>query len=495
VNGRIRKLAVTAIVLLASLVIGTTYWQAWAAGDLADRQDNAIQRVAQFKVQRGLIYAADGTPLAANRVRKLNGQTYFFRRYPAGSLTSDIVGYSTQSRSRAGLERSQNDFLTASNAHLSTVLRRTLERLEGKTIKGNNLVLTLRPGAQRLAQKALDGNCGAVVALDPETGKVLVMATSPRYDPNLVERHFDQIAKRAHANCSSAAPLVNRATAGLFTPGSSFKILTAAAALDSGKFKPDSTFYDPGYCTEYGKRVYNFADQSGPEQFGTVTLSTALQHSINAVFCEVGKKLGARKILEYAKRFGFYSAPPLETPDDERRASGLYQKGRLFYPKHDYQVDPGRLAFGQERLGVTPLQMAMLTAAIANHGVLMRPYVVDRVESHGGGIVSRTKPKKLGTPISAETAAEVTRMMESVVTGGTGTAAQIPGVAVAGKTGTAETGVSHRNTTWFVSFAPADHPKVAVAVVLENQTSTGGVTAAPIAKTIMEALLPPKRRS
>jgi penicillin-binding protein A len=495
VNGRIRRLAVTAIVLLASLVIGTTYWQAWAAGDLADRQDNAIQRVAQFKVQRGLIYAADGTPLAANRVRKVNGQTYFFRRYPAGSLASNVVGYSTQSRSRAGLERSQNDFLTASNAHLSTVLRRTLDRLEGKTIKGNNLVLTLRPGAQRLAQQALDGNCGAVVALEPETGKVLVMATSPRYDPNLVERHFDQIARRAHGNCSSAAPLVNRATAGLFTPGSSFKILTAAAALDSGTFKPDSSFYDPGYCTEYGKRVYNFADQSGPEQFGNVTLAAALQHSINAVFCEVGKRLGARKILEYAKRFGFYSAPPLETPDDERRASGLYQKGRLFYPKHDYQVDPGRLAFGQERLGVTPLQMAMLTAAIANHGVLMRPYVVDRVESHGGGIVSRTKPKKLGTPISPETAAEVTKMMESVVTGGTGTAAQIPGVAVAGKTGTAETGVSHRNTTWFVSFAPADHPRVAVAVVLENQTSTGGQTAAPIAKTVMEALLPPRRRS
>jgi len=495
VNGRIRNLAVTAIVLLSALVIGATYWQAWAVGDLADRQDNAIQRVAQFKIQRGLIYAADGTPLAANRVRKLNGETYFFRRYPAGSLASDAVGYSTQYRSRAGLERSENDFLTASNAHLSTVVRRTLDRLEGKTVKGNNLVLTLKPGAQRLAQRALDDNCGAVIALDPSSGKVLVMATSPRYDPNLVERHFDLIAKRARGNCSSPAPLVNRTTAGLFTPGSSFKILTAAAALDSGKFRPDSTFYDPGYCTEYGKRVYNFADQSGPEQFGRVSLSQALQHSINAVFCEVGKRLGARKILEYAKRFGFYSAPPLETPEDERRASGLYQKGKLFYPKHDYQVDPGRLAFGQERLEVTPLQMAMLTAAIANDGVLMRPYVVDRIESPGGGLVARTKPKQLGRPITPQTAAELTAMMESVVSGGTGTAAQLPGVAVAGKTGTAETGVSHRNTTWFVSFAPADSPKVAVAVVLENQTSTGGQTAAPIARTVMQALLPPKRSS
>jgi peptidoglycan glycosyltransferase len=490
VNPRIRNVAVAAVVLLSALVVGATYWQVWAAGGLADRQDNAIQRVAQFKIERGIIYAADGTVLAANRVRKVNGQTYYFRRYPAGPLASTVVGYSTQSRARAGLERSQNDFLTASNAHLSTVLRRTLDGLEGKTVKGNTLVLTLRPGAQRLAQKAADGNCGAVVALEPSTGKVLVMATSPTYDPNLVERHFDVIGRRAHANCASPAPLLNRATAGLYTPGSSFKILTAAAAIDSGTFTPDSTFYDPGYCTEYGKPVSNFADQSGPERFGTVTLAQALQHSINAVFCEVGKKLGARKILEYAKRFGFYSLPPLETPDNERRASGLYDHGHLFFPKHDFQVDPGRLAFGQERLGVTPLQMAMLTQAIANDGALMRPYVVERVEAPGGGVVYRTKPKQLGRPIKPETAAALAKMMESVVTGGTGTAAQISGVAVAGKTGTAETGVSHRNTTWFVSFAPVDNPKVVVAVVLENQTSVGGLTAAPIARTVMQALLP-----
>jgi peptidoglycan glycosyltransferase len=490
VNPRIRNVAVTAIVLLSALVVGATYWQAWAVGDLAAKQDNAIQRVAQFKIERGLIYATDGTVLAANRLRKQHGQTYYFRRYPSRGLAADVVGYSTQSRARAGLERSLNDFLTSSNAHLSTVLRRTLDRIEGKTVKGNSLVLTIRPGAQALAQRALDGNCGAVVALEPATGKVLVMATSPTYDPNLVEGRFNQIAKRGRANCSSPAPLVNRATAGLFTPGSSFKILTAAAALDSGEFRPDSSFYDPGYCVEYGKRVYNFADQSGPEQFGRVTLAQALQHSINAVFCEVGKRLGARKLLEYAKRFGFYSPPPLETPDNERQASGLYKDGKLFFPKHDFQVDPGRLAFGQERLGVTPLQMAMVTAAIANGGRLMRPYVVDRIQKPGGGVLSRTKPKELGRPISAETAAAVARMMESVVSGGTGTAAQIPGVAVAGKTGTAETGINHRNTTWFVSFAPAGDPKVVVAVVLENQTSTGGQTAAPIARTVMQALLP-----
>jgi peptidoglycan glycosyltransferase len=488
VNNQIRRLSVVAVLLLASLIVATTYWQAWAAGDLADRQDNAIATVAQFKIDRGKISTENGTLLATNRKVTVNGETYYFRRYPTGSLASNVVGYSTQSRFRTGLERSMNDYLTASNAHLSTVLDRTLDTLEGSTIKGNNLVLTLNPDAQYLANKALASNCGAAVALDPSTGKVLVMATSPGYNPNQVEKDFGAISK-IRANCASPAPLVNRATAGLFTPGSTFKVVTAAAALDSGTYTLDSTFDDPGYCTEYGKKVSNFADQNGPEVFGHVNFTQALQHSINAVFCQIGQKLGPLKILDYARKFGFYQPPPLETPSAERRASGLYNGNRLFSPKTNNQVDPGRLAFGQERLSVTPLQMAMVAAGIANKGVVMKPYVVDRVEAPGGDVVTRTKPQVYSHAIKPQTAADLTTMMEAVVDAGTGTAAQIPGVKVAGKTGTAETGVSHRNTTWFVAFAPADHPKVAVAVALENQTGVGGTTAAPIAKTIMQALL------
>ena len=487
-NTQIRNLSLVAVVLLVALIVGTTYWQTWAAAGLADRQDNAIQRVAQFKIKRGKILASDATVLATNVAKKDNGQTFYFRRYPTGPLASDVVGYSTQVRSRAGLERSENDYLTASNAHLKTVLDRTLDRLKGVTIKGNDLVLTLKPNVQFLAERALDGKCGAAVALEPSTGRVLAVATSPRYNPNLVEGHFNLI-NRVQADCTPASPLLNRATAGLFTPGSAFKIVTAAAALDTGAYKPDSTFHDNGYCVEFGRKVSNFADQNGPEVFGTVDFTEALQHSINAVFCEIGKKLGALKILDYARRFGFYSVPPLETPVNERAPSGLYQNQKLFSPKHDYQVDPGRLAFGQERLGVTPLQMAMVTAAIANGGVVMRPYLVDKVLAPDKTVVTSTKPHELGRAIKPETAAELTRMMEAVVTGGTGTTAKIPGVAVAGKTGTAETGVSHVNTTWFVCFAPADAPKYAVAVVLENQHGTGGQTAAPIAKTILQALL------
>jgi len=355
-------------------------------------------------------------------------------------------------------------------------------------------VTTLDAKAQALADRLLAGQCGAAVALEPATGRVLVMASAPTYDPNLVERHFDQIAN-VHANCRPAAPLLNRATNGLYTPGSTFKVVTAAAALDTGRFREDSEFDDPGYCIEYGKRVYNFADQSGPEVFGHVSLAEALQHSINAVFCNLGKALGPLIVLDYAKRFGFYSVPPLETPANERAPSGLYNHTRLFRPEHGYQVDPGRLAFGQERLLTTPLQMAMVTSAIGNGGLVMRPYVVERVVGPDRHTVARTKPQDLGRAIKPQTAATLTSMMEAVVSGGTGTAAQIPGVRVAGKTGTAETGVSHRNTTWFICFAPAEAPRVAVAVALENQEGTGGATAAPIAKELMQALLSERSNS
>ena len=489
-NRQIVRVSVVALVLLASLVVGTTYWQTWAASSLKDRQDNAIQRVAQFTIRRGLVYASDGTLLAARRAEKVRGQTFYFRRYPAGDLASQVVGYSTQSRSRAGLERSENDYLTASNSHLNTVFRRTLDKLKGTTVTGNNLVLTIRPQAQKVALDALGSNCGAAVALEPSTGRVLVMASSPTYNPNLVEGRFDAIARQARgANCASPSPLVNRATAGLYTPGSTFKVITAAAALDTGTYTPESTFDDPGYCIEYGKKVSNFADQSGPEVFGHVDFPTALEHSINAVFCEIGKKLGPLPILDYARRFGFYSDPPLETPSDERVPSGLYDHGRLFRPRDPNQVDPGRLAFGQERMQVTPLQMAMVVAGIANGGVVMDPYVVEKITAPNGSTVTRTHPHALRQAIKPETASELTSMMERVVRSGTGTAAQISGVAVAGKTGTAETGVAGTNTTSFIAFAPADDPKVAVAVYLENQHGVGGQTAAPIAKQIMEALL------
>jgi peptidoglycan glycosyltransferase len=489
-NRQIARLALVGIGLVAALIVATTYWQTWATAGLADRQDNEIQRVAQFSIKRGLIRAADGTILATNRKRRVAGQTLYFRRYPQHGLFAHIVGYSTQSRSRSGLEASENDYLTGSNANLHTVLDTTLNRIRGATIKGNDLWLTLRPGAQRVAMEQLAGKCGSVVALDVRTGAVLAAASRPTFDPNLVESNFGAI-NNIRASCSPPAPLLNRATDGLFVPGSIFKVVTSAAALDSGRYTIDSRFVDRGYCIEYGKQVRNFGDMSGPEVFGSVDFLQALEHSINAVFCEIGKTIGAGRILGTSKQFGFYADPPLETPGNERSPSGLYNHGRLFYPKNpSTQVDPGRLAFGQERMLTTPLQMAMVAGAVANHGVVMKPYVVGRVTGPGGGVIKRTHPEKYRRAMRTSTANDITRMMEAVVTGGTGTAAQIPGIQVAGKTGTAETGgAGTLNTTWFIAFAPANAPRVAIAVVLQNQTGAGGTTAAPIAKAVMQALL------
>lgn len=488
-NRSVTRLALGSLAMMIVLVVATTYWQTWAAPGLADRRENAIQRVAEFTIERGPIVAADGrTVLATNVARKLGGKTLYFRRYPQRGLAAHVVGYSTQTRSRAGLERSMNDYLTGANANLSTWFETSLDKLTGATIEGNELVLTLDAAAQRVALDGLDGRCGAAVALDVRTGKVLVLASSPTYDPNLVERRFAEIEK-VRAPCAPPAPLVNRATDGLYIPGSTFKVVTAAAALDTGRFTPASRFQDPGYCVEYGKKVFNFADQSGPEVFGSVDFASALEHSINSVFCEIGKRLGGPTIIEYAKRFGFYSKPPLETPVNERKASGLYFHGRLWEPKDPNEVDPGRLAFGQERLLVTPLQMAMVAATIANGGVVMRPYVVDRAVGPRGGLVTRWRPEKLGRAIKPGTAATLRDLMVRAVESGTGTAARVPGLVVGGKTGTAETGVQGSNTTWFICFAGRDRPEVAVAVVLEGQRATGGAVAAPVAREIVQAIL------
>ena len=483
-NKQITRLALTGLGMIVALVVATTYWQAWAAGDLADRQDNQIQRVAEFTIERGEI-RGKGATWATNREEKKAGRTFFFREYPTRGLAAHVVGYSTQSRFRTGLERSLNDYLTGQNANLSTVLETFVDKAKGATIQGNDLRLTLVPRAQRAAQNALGSRCGAVVALEVDSGKVLAMYSSPTYDPNLVEEDFDQVTG-VRADCRRPDALLNRATAGLYAPGSTFKVVTAAAAIDSGRYTPGSDFVDPGYCEVYGKRVNNY-DTTRP--FGSLDLHTALVNSVNSVFCNIGKELGARFLVEYMKKFGFYEKPPLETPANERTASGLYKGTELFDPQEDSEVDPGRFAFGQERLLVTPLQMAMVAATIANDGIVMKPQVVDRIVAPDGAIVVRSKPEELGRAVKPATARAVATMMKDAVEEGTGTAAQISGVNVGGKTGTAETGIAGLNTTWFISYAGKTRPEVAIAAVVEQQNSTGGETAAPVAREVLQALL------
>jgi len=355
------------------------------------------------------------------------------------------------------------------------------------------VILTLRPAIQQLALQELAGRCGAVVAMDAKTGAIYAMASTPTYNANqILQPHGFANILKIKGSCGDASALVNNATAGLYPPGSTFKMVTAAAALDSGAYTPSSPFNDPGYCIEYGQHVSNAGnpDQNGPEAFGNVTFAQGFEHSINSVFCNVGKHIGGEEILKYAKRFGFYSLPPLDLPPSASQASGLYKNGKLFDPKSSSQIDPGRLAFGQFSMLATPLQMAMVGQTIANRGEEVQPYLVDRIVARDGSIVTRTTPHTLGRPIKTQTAAELNQMMQLVVQGGTGTTAQIPGVPVAGKTGTAETGIAGVYDAWFVCFAPANNPRFVVAVQVEKQLNGFGASvSAPIAKAILERLL------
>jgi peptidoglycan glycosyltransferase len=260
VNTQLRHISVIALVLLAVLIGSTTYWQTWARAGLADRKDNSVSIINRLTVDRGKILASDGTVLANNRSHRKKGLTIFTRHYPQNDLAPQVIGYSTSAGTTTGLEASLDDYLTGANTNLSNTLKEELDKLGGRTVKGNNVILTLRPAVQRLALNELAGRCGEVVELDAKTGAVYAMASSPTYNANLIEqpKGFAKIG-RIKGTCGDKTALQNNATAGRYPPGSTFKLVTASAALDTGAVTPTTGFYDPGYCHEYGQKVYNSA--------------------------------------------------------------------------------------------------------------------------------------------------------------------------------------------------------------------------------------------
>jgi peptidoglycan glycosyltransferase len=277
---------------------------------------------------------------------------------------------------------------------------------------------------------------------------------------------------------------LNRATQGLYAPGSTFKIVTATSALDAGMTPQQLTFDAGGHCiTVEAHPLCN----AGTESFGTIPLSTAITNSVNTYFAQLGQKLGQTRLEATMQKFGFFQLPPFTYPTDEMNPSGLYANGRLIRP--NAPIDVGRVAIGQERLLVTPLQMAQVAATVANDGVRMAPTLVDKVVTKSGHTVYAGKPQEVERVMSPQSAAQLNADMRNVVDEGTGTAANVLGLNVAGKTGTAETGVAGLNTAWFIAFAPADHPKIAVAVVVEHTPLFGGQVAAPIAAKVIEAYL------
>jgi penicillin-binding protein A len=304
------------------------------------------------------------------------------------------------------------------------------------------------------------------------------MVSEPGYDPNSVPQQFSDL------NRQEDSPLFNRATQASYPPGSTMKVVTAAAALDTGKYTPDSQISGKNNKPISGVPLSNF----GGEDFGSVSLTDALTNSVNTVFGEIAEKLGKNTMYDYMRRFGFNGKPPLDYPRDQIFASGVYDKGRLI--DEDQNVDIGRVGIGQERLQVTPLQMAMVAAAVGNGGRLMRPHFLDKVIGPDGRTKDNFSPQEQSRVMSEKAASDLTTMMKSVVESGSGTAARLQGLEVAGKTGTAEAPGGF-NDAWFICFAPADDPEVAVAVVVEEtqQSQTGGEVAAPLAAQVMRAVL------
>jgi peptidoglycan glycosyltransferase len=464
------------VVLLFALLVGFT--SRWAIFDAASLRENPLNKRAlleQERIQRGAILAADGTVLAHSpRTRK---GTYE-RTYPAGELFAAPIGYSYTDPGRTGLELYRNSALTGSEGEN---LQSLLDQLQGRSDRGDHVLTTLVPNAQQAAMQALAGHHGAVVALDPRSGAVEVMASSPSYDPNAMRSP----ATAAQVEHSSEDPLDNRATQYGYAPGSTFKIVTATAALNSGAFTPNSTLSGRDGIPISGVPL----DNDNHTSYGQITLTHALAESVNTVWAQVAERVGKRTLARYMDRFGFNALPQLDYPAGQMTPSGEYLRGRLIAPTSPL-VDVGRMGIGQDKLQVTPLQMAQVAAAVANHGQLMVPHMTARIVDPEGRTVERIAPRVQSDVMRSATATELTTMMEAVVNEGTGTAAQIPGVQVAGKTGTAETQIGTAiNNVWFIAFAPATDPRVAIAVTLEHVPGFGGVFAAPIAKHVMEVLL------
>ncbi len=476
-NRPILRLYGLVVLLFALLVAFTSRWTVFEASSLRENPLNQRSLLEQERVQRGAILAADGTVLARS-VRTREGT--YERTYPSGEEFAQAIGYSYPlSLDRTGLERYRNAALTGQT---QSNLQSILNQLQGRSNRGDRVVTTLDPAAQRAALAALGSHQGAVVALDPSTGAVTVMASTPSYDPNALRSP----ASAAKLKEDSEAPLVNRAVQYGYAPGSTFKVVTAAAALDTGEFTPSSTVSGRNGVIVSGVPLSNDYNES----FGPLTLTQALAKSVNTVWAQVAEHLGARTLARYMRRFGFDSKPQLDYPADEMSASGEYlHEKRLIAPTSPF-VDVGRMGIGQDKLQVTPLQMAEVAAAVANHGRLMVPHLTARIVDPEGRTVQQISPRVQSVVMKPSTAAAVTSMMEAVVNEGTGTPAQIPGVQVAGKTGTAETQIGTAvNNVWFIAFAPASDPTVAIAVTLKGVPGYGAAFAAPVAKRVMEVLL------
>ena len=467
------------LVLFISLFLSTSVVQVLASRTISDDDRNVRNLYESFSAERGQIYAGN-EPIALSI--PVDNQFRFLRTYPQAELYAPVVGYYTLNQGNAGIESELNALLTGQSS--SQFMEQVDALVTGSTPRGATVVLSIDHELQQIAAEALGDRAGAVVAIEPSTGRILAMVSTPSFDPNRLATHSSSevLSYYQSVEADSQKPLNNRAIAGdQYFPGSVFKLLVTAAALESQQFSAESEFENlpeiqlplsTAIVTNSGGRLCGLGE--------TVTIETALVLSCNVPFAELGLALGEGAIGDMADRFGFEATLEIPLAVTPSR-----------YPRGMDQAQLMLSSFGQYDVRVTPLQVAMISAAIANEGQLMTPQLVDEVLANDLRVLDQFEPAVYSTPMSKRTANELRRIMVEGVQNGVASQGQVTGIPVAGKTGTAETGIDEGRSFWFTGFAPANDPKIAVAVVVEGDAAdgTGNSVAGPIARAVLEQVV------
>ncbi|MER6564849.1 penicillin-binding transpeptidase domain-containing protein [Streptomyces sp. NPDC001093] len=491
-NKPLRRIAIFCGLLVLALLIRDNYLQYLKADQLATEKDNRRVSIERYAHPRGDIIV-DGSPITGSVVSK-NGDFKYKRTYKDGAMWAPVTGYSSQAFGASQLENIDDGILTGNDDRL--FFRNTLDMITGKPRQGGNVVTTLNAAAQKAAFNGLkaQGGKGAVVALEPSTGKILALASYPSYDPSSFagnstgtdSANWNKLQKQN----DPSDPMLNRALRETYPPGSTFKLVTASAALENGLYNSADQATDSPQPYTLPNTTRELKNE-GSIQCKNVSLREALRISCNTVFGHIGAQLGKDKMLAEAEKFGFNSEQFVPV----RSTASVF-------PKEMDSPQTALSSIGQFDTAATPLQMAMVASAVANDGKLMKPYMVDELQSSNLDPVEKTQPQEMSRPLSPANAQILQSMMETVVKQGTGTKAQIPNVTVGGKTGTAQHGVANSANpyAWFVSYAklPDGSAPVAVAVVIEDESAnrddiSGGGLAAPIAKNVMEAVIQSKK--
>jgi peptidoglycan glycosyltransferase len=480
-NRELKRVVIVIMAMFVSLLVSSSTIQVLAADELGRDPRNVRSVYDAYKTQRGAILI-DGTPIAYSEASDDN---FRFLRIYENPMYSAITGFFSFYQGATGLESSMNSFLTGKNS--SQFFEQVNALLSGNPVTGASVELTIDPVVQKAAWDALGKLKGAVVAIDPKTGNIIAMVSKPGFDANRLAVHDGITSGNNYAEllADTSSPLVNKAISGtLYAPGSVFKILVAAAAIESGKYTAESTLPNPVKYKLPGTNT--FIQNSGESKCGgkpTVSIADALRFSCNIPFAQLGVELGQEAIRDQAEKFGF--GKTVEIP---------LRSTASVYPENMDDAQTAMSSFGQFDVRVTPLQIAMMSAAIANKGKIMKPNLIENVVSANLSSLFAPSPQEYASPISESTASAVRNMMIDAVARGVSLNASIKGITVAGKTGTAQNGKGEPYTLWFTGFAPAENPQVVVAVVIEDgggqgQGGRGNTLAAPVAKKVIQAVL------